>query len=102
MLHGNCIVPRCRAITDLSPLRVKMLRTEKCLPKGLMLSDLSCIFAILVLAYRVGFTSANLVELFDSPSLGKCFFVRPYVFLVGVGYKQMIKMNVWIYSNGAE
>ena len=63
------------------PLRLKMLRMEKCLPKVLMSSDLSCIFAIFVLAYRVGFTSANLVELFDSPSLGKCFFVRPYVFL---------------------
>lgn len=64
-------------------LRLKKLRMEKCLPKGLMLSDLSCIFAMLVLAYMVGFTSANIVELFDSPSLGKCFFVRPYVFFCG-------------------
>ena len=75
---------------NVSPLQLKMLRMEKCLPKGLMLSDLSCIFAILVLAYRVGFTSANLVELFDSPSLGKCFFVRSYVFFVGVGLR-----NLW-------
>lgn len=62
---ANCKCPSFRSITDLSPLQLKMLRTEKCLPKGLMLSDLSCIFAILVLAYRVGFTSVNLVELFD-------------------------------------
>lgn len=45
------------------PLRLKMLRMERNSPKVLMLSDLSCIFAMLELAYIVVLVSTNLGEI---------------------------------------
>lgn len=50
---------------DCSPLRLKMSRMEKSPPKGLMLSDLSCIFAMSVFAYMVDFASTDSGELSD-------------------------------------
>ena len=51
--------PRCWSITDFSPLRLKMLRMEKSPPKGLILSDLSCIFAVSELAYTIELESTQ-------------------------------------------
>lgn len=45
---------------NVCPLRLKMLRMERNSPKVLMLSDLSCIFAMLELAYIVVLVSTNL------------------------------------------
>ena len=47
---------------NVCPLRLKMLRMDKSSPKVLMLSDLSCIFAMLELAYMVVLVSTNLGE----------------------------------------
>ena len=48
---------------NVCPLRLKMLRMERNSPKVLMLSDLSCIFAMLELAYMVVLVSTNLGEI---------------------------------------
>lgn len=48
---------------NVCPLRLKMLRIERNSPKVLMLSDLSCIFAMLELAYMVVLVSTNLGEI---------------------------------------
>lgn len=48
---------------NVCPLRLKMLRMERNSPKVLMLSDLSCIFAMLELAYIVVLVSTNLGEI---------------------------------------
>lgn len=48
---------------NVCPLRLKMLRMERNSSKVLMLSDLSCIFAMLELAYIVVLVSTNLGEI---------------------------------------
>lgn len=60
-----------------------MLRMEKSPPKGLMLSDLSCIFAMSELAYIVDFASTNLGEISTLSSLGNGFFIKAFRFLAG-------------------
>lgn len=47
------------------PLRSNCLKIEKSPPKGLILPDFSCIFAISVLAYMVFLLSTNLGEISD-------------------------------------
>ena len=58
-------VSNYRSITDLSPLRLKILRMEKSPPKGLMSSDLNCIFAMSELADIVDLASTNFGEISD-------------------------------------
>ena len=62
---------------------VKNVENGESPPKGLMLSDLSRIFAMSELAYIVDFASANLGEISTLSSLGNGFFIKAFRFLAG-------------------